>query len=86
MQPFALFARAQSVGSRNIASNRITSLSRHLSTTARAMAPTVKETDYLVIGGGSGGLGSARMASAKYGVKSMIVEASRLGGTCVNVG
>ncbi|KAM0486024.1 hypothetical protein ACHAPX_000725 [Trichoderma viride] len=50
------------------------------------MAPTVKETDYLVIGGGSGGLGSARMASAKYGVKSMIVEASRLGGTCVNVG
>lgn len=50
------------------------------------MAPTVKETDYLVIGGGSGGLGSARMASAKYGVKSMIVEAGRLGGTCVNVG
>ncbi|KAM0255984.1 hypothetical protein ACHAQJ_005288 [Trichoderma viride] len=50
------------------------------------MAPTVQETDYLVIGGGSGGLGSARMASSKYGIKSMVVEASRLGGTCVNVG
>jgi len=50
------------------------------------MAPVVKETDYLVLGGGSGGLGSARMASAKFGVKAMVVEAARLGGTCVNVG
>ncbi|PTB79141.1 hypothetical protein M440DRAFT_1419547 [Trichoderma longibrachiatum ATCC 18648] len=51
------------------------------------MAPiTTKETDWLVIGGGSGGLGAARMAASKYGVKSMIVENSRLGGTCVNVG
>ncbi|UKZ80765.1 GTP-binding protein gtr1 [Trichoderma virens FT-333] len=50
------------------------------------MAPITKETDYLVIGGGSGGLGAARMAASKYGVKAMIVENSRLGGTCVNVG
>ncbi|KAH6610291.1 glutathione reductase [Trichoderma cornu-damae] len=50
------------------------------------MAPIIRETDYLVIGGGSGGLGSARMASSKYGVKAMVVESSRLGGTCVNVG
>ncbi|KAH0494409.1 hypothetical protein TgHK011_001029 [Trichoderma gracile] len=50
------------------------------------MAPITKETDWLVIGGGSGGLGAARMAASKYGVKSMIVENSRLGGTCVNVG
>lgn len=50
------------------------------------MAPISKETDYLVIGGGSGGLASARMASSKFGVKAMIVESSRLGGTCVNVG
>ncbi|TFB05026.1 hypothetical protein CCMA1212_003055 [Trichoderma ghanense] len=50
------------------------------------MAPITKETDWLVIGGGSGGLGAARMAASKYGVKSMIVESSRLGGTCVNVG
>ncbi|KAL7798338.1 glutathione-disulfide reductase [Trichoderma ceciliae] len=86
MQLFASIVRAQSLGSRGIASNRLTSLSRHLSTTARAMAPTITETDYLVIGGGSGGLGSARMASSKYGVKAMVVENSRLGGTCVNVG
>ena len=50
------------------------------------MAPTIKETDYLVLGGGSGGLGSARMAASKYGVKAMVVEGARLGGTCVNVG
>jgi len=50
------------------------------------MAPISKETDFLVIGGGSGGLASARMASSKYGVRSMIIESARLGGTCVNVG
>ncbi|QYT01112.1 Glutathione reductase [Trichoderma simmonsii] len=86
MQPFALLSRAQSLGSRGIASNRLSSLHRHLSTTARAMAPITKETDYLVLGGGSGGLGAARMAASKYGVKAMIVENARLGGTCVNVG
>ncbi|KAG5455448.1 MAG: hypothetical protein BJ554DRAFT_5133 [Olpidium bornovanus] len=40
--------------------------------------------DYLVIGGGSGGLASARRA-ASYGAKVGLVEAARLGGTCVNV-
>ncbi|KAH7156997.1 hypothetical protein EDB81DRAFT_757397 [Dactylonectria macrodidyma] len=50
------------------------------------MAPIHKETDYLVIGGGSGGLASARMASSKYGIKATIIEHKRLGGTCVNVG
>ncbi|KAF5027681.1 hypothetical protein F66182_165 [Fusarium sp. NRRL 66182] len=50
------------------------------------MAPITKETDYLVIGGGSGGLASARMASSKFGAKATIVENKRLGGTCVNVG
>lgn len=50
------------------------------------MAPISKETDYLVIGGGSGGLASARMAAGKFGAKAMIIEGSRLGGTCVNVG
>ncbi|KAH7155050.1 hypothetical protein B0J13DRAFT_437613 [Dactylonectria estremocensis] len=50
------------------------------------MAPIHKETDYLVIGGGSGGLASARMASSKYGIKATIIENKRLGGTCVNVG
>lgn len=41
--------------------------------------------DYLVIGGGSGGLASARRA-AKHGAKVAIVEGAPLGGTCVNVG
>lgn len=51
----------------------------------RAMAPVVKSFDYLVIGGGSGGLASARRA-AEFGVKVGIVEEARWGGTCVNVG
>ncbi|KAI9176096.1 Glutathione reductase [Blastocladiella emersonii ATCC 22665] len=38
--------------------------------------------DYVVLGGGSGGLGSGRRA-ASYGKKVAIVEADRLGGTCV---
>ena len=41
--------------------------------------------DYLVIGGGSGGLASARRA-AKHGAKVGMIESGRLGGTCVNVG
>lgn len=41
--------------------------------------------DYLVIGGGSGGMASARRA-AGYGAKVCVVEQARLGGTCVNVG
>ena len=50
------------------------------------MAPIKKECDYLVLGGGSGGLASARRASAMYGAKAIAVEVARLGGTCVNVG
>ena len=50
------------------------------------MAPTPKECDYLVIGGGSGGLASARRASGMYGAKTIALEVDRLGGTCVNVG
>jgi glutathione reductase (NADPH) len=41
--------------------------------------------DYLVIGGGSGGLASARRA-ATYGARVAVVESGALGGTCVNVG
>jgi glutathione reductase (NADPH) len=41
--------------------------------------------DYLVIGGGSGGIASVRRA-ASYGAKCAIIEGSRIGGTCVNVG
>ncbi|KAI1299080.1 Glutathione reductase [Mortierella claussenii] len=50
------------------------------------MPPTGTIYDYLVIGGGSGGLASARRA-ATYGAKVGLIEGSgRLGGTCVNVG
>ncbi|CAM9348652.1 unnamed protein product, partial [Phaeothamnion confervicola] len=45
----------------------------------------VSSFDYLVIGGGSGGIASARRA-ATYGVKVALVEYKPLGGTCVNVG
>jgi len=38
--------------------------------------------DYLVIGGGSGGLASARRASS-YGASVALIESGRLGGTCV---
>jgi glutathione reductase (NADPH) len=41
--------------------------------------------DYLVIGGGSGGLASARRARM-CGARVALVEAAELGGTCVNVG
>ena len=41
--------------------------------------------DFFVIGGGSGGIASARRA-AEYGAKVGLAEAGRLGGTCVNRG
>ena len=41
--------------------------------------------DYLVLGGGSGGIASARRAAA-HGAKVALIERERLGGTCVNVG
>lgn len=46
---------------------------------------TKYDFDYVVIGGGSGGLGSARRA-ASYGAKVAIIEERWIGGTCVNVG
>src|SRR3954466_867427 len=45
----------------------------------------MERVDYLVIGGGSGGLASARRA-ASYGARVAVVEAAAIGGTCVNVG
>ncbi|KAF2093380.1 glutathione reductase [Rhizodiscina lignyota] len=50
------------------------------------MAPTPKQYDYIVIGGGSGGSGAARRASGWYGAKTLIIENGRSGGCCVNVG
>ena len=41
--------------------------------------------DLICIGGGSGGIATARRA-AEYGAKVAVIESGRLGGTCVNVG
>ena len=41
--------------------------------------------DLICIGGGSGGIATARRA-AEYGAKVAVIESARLGGTCVNVG
>jgi glutathione reductase (NADPH) len=45
----------------------------------------MRDFDFLVIGGGSGGLAAARRA-AKHGARVLLVEGGNLGGTCVNVG
>ena len=49
------------------------------------MAAVAKAFDLIVIGGGSGGISSAKRA-AGYGAKVAVIEGSRYGGTCVNVG
>lgn len=51
----------------------------------RYLGVRMHDYDYLVIGGGSGGLASARRASA-HGARVALVENGKLGGTCVNVG
>ncbi|KAM3162951.1 Glutathione reductase [Lachancea thermotolerans] len=51
----------------------------------RRMSGSVKHYDYLVIGGGSGGVASSRRA-ASYGAKTLLIEGKAMGGTCVNVG
>jgi glutathione reductase (NADPH) len=45
----------------------------------------MKTYDYIVIGGGSGGIASANRAGM-YGKKVLLIEAGKIGGTCVNVG
>ena len=46
---------------------------------------TMEKADLFVIGGGSGGVRAARLASER-GAKVVLAEAGRLGGTCVNLG
>lgn len=65
---------------------RLSTFAQHFSSSTSAMAPVSKHYDYLVLGGGSGGLASGRRASAMYGQKVGIIESGPLGGTCVNVG
>lgn len=45
----------------------------------------MKKYDYIVIGGGSAGIASANRA-AIHGAKVLLIEASEIGGTCVNLG
>ncbi|MGC6770361.1 glutathione-disulfide reductase [Enterococcus sp. LJL51] len=45
----------------------------------------VKTYDYIVIGGGSGGIASANRAGM-HGAKVLLLEGGAIGGTCVNVG
>lgn len=45
----------------------------------------MKEFDIISIGGGSGGIATMNRA-AMYGAKAAVIEASYLGGTCVNLG
>jgi len=42
--------------------------------------------DFIVIGGGSGGIATAKRAASLYGKKVALIERARWGGTCVNVG
>uniref|UniRef100_A0A8D2JHS7 Glutathione reductase n=2 Tax=Varanus komodoensis TaxID=61221 RepID=A0A8D2JHS7_VARKO len=51
----------------------------------RGASSSAAAFDYLVLGGGSGGLASARRA-AEFGARVAVVERGPLGGTCVNVG
>ncbi len=44
-----------------------------------------EQYDFIVIGGGSGGIASARRAAA-HGARTVVIESGPIGGTCVNVG
>lgn len=68
-RPCALLARRLSIGGSG----------------AHPAAQGATEYDYIVLGGGSGGMASSRRA-AKYGARVAVVERGPLGGTCVNVG
>ena len=48
-----------------------------------SQAAGVRNYDYVVLGGGSGGLASARRA-AEFGVRAVVIENNVIGGTCVS--
>lgn len=71
-----------------IARHRLSSSFRRHTLTLRSMAsdPAAAETtrfDFLVVGGGSGGLAGARRA-AELGASAAVIESHKLGGTCVS--
>jgi len=79
----SLLASAPTVAAYNAAPLPSSMLQRRAPTRNILMAD--EHFDYLVIGGGSGGIASGRRAAA-HGAKVAVVERARLGGTCVNVG
>jgi glutathione reductase (NADPH) len=54
-------------------------------TSMERVYPMTEHVQTMVVGGGSGGIAFARRAAA-HGREVVLVEAERLGGTCVNVG
>lgn len=64
---------------------KLSQLSLHYITNTTAMT-TYYDFDYLVIGGGSGGVSSAKRAAQLYDKRVAIIEGAQWGGTCVNVG
>ena len=58
---------------------------RFYSLSKMAKSDSKYDYDYFVIGGGSGGVRSSRIA-AQHGARVALAEAKKLGGTCVNVG
>ena len=60
------------------------SINHRLPSIAAFSTEMQKSYDYLVIGGGSGGIASARRA-AEFGAKVALIEHNRLGGTCVGI-
>jgi glutathione reductase (NADPH) len=63
-----------------------TSAEPALDASSAASAPPSYDYDYVVIGGGSGGVSSAKRAASLHRRRVAIVEGGRWGGTCVNVG
>ncbi|ERE90829.1 glutathione reductase [Cricetulus griseus] len=80
----ALLPRALSVGAAPSLRRVVRALTCAMASTDEVQTPAAVSFDYLVIGGGSGGLASARRA-AELGARAAVVESHKLGGTCVPI-
>lgn len=72
--------------SAEIASRRVRTFMSSFPLPSKIMPSITKSFDYIVIGGGSGGSGTARRAAGWYGAKTLLIENGLSGGCCVNVG
>lgn len=87
MEILTFLTRAQSLCWFNCRPQLLSSFRRH-KVIRRSMASDASSTeitrfDFLVIGGGSGGLAGARRAS-ELGASTAVIESHKLGGTCVS--